>query len=144
MTAHRLLLVDDNPADVAMLREALDGRDIAVQSHHDPKDALSVLLSGAATAPFDLVVLDYTMPGMTGLQWLTRVRSYPRFAELPIVVWTGSANPRETERLRALDAAIQRKPGTYQEVLAFSSYLALKLEKMRAAGLRSGSGMPGG
>ena len=131
MAAHRIMLVEDNPADVALLLEALEGRDIAVECHSQPKDALAVMLSGSATAPIDLVVLDYTMPGMTGLEWLTRVRSYPRFAELPIVVWTGSANPREAERLRMLDAAIQPKPGTYQEVLEFCSYLGLKLEKAR-------------
>ncbi len=144
MPAHRILLVEDNPADIAMLLEALTGRDIAVQSHHDPRDALAVLLSGATTSPVDLVVLDYCMPGMTGREWLTRVRSYPRFAELPIVVWTSNADPREADHLRTLNAAIQRKPGTYQEVLAFASYLALKLEKMRAAALRGASGMIGG
>ncbi len=144
MAAHRLMLVDDNPADIALLLEALEGRDIAVVCHHDPKDALAVMLSGAATVPVDLVVLDYTMPGMTGLEWLTRVRSYARFAELPIVVWTGSANPREAERLRELNAAIQPKPGSYQEVLEFCSYLGLKLAKMRAAPVRAASEPIGG
>lgn len=132
------MLVDDNPADSALLLEALEGRDIDVECHHAPKDALAVLLSGASTAPVDLVVLDYTMPDMSGLEWLTRVRSYARFTELPIVIWTGSANPREAERLRTLNAAIQPKPGSYQEVLEFCTYLALKLEKTR--NLRAASG----
>jgi len=137
MPAHRILLVEDNPADIALLLEALDGRDIAVECHHNPKQALAVLLgSSASAAPFDLVVLDYNMPGMSGLDWLTRVRGYPRFAELPIVVWTGSSSPREAESLRVLDAAIQRKPNNYQEVLAFSSYLGIKLEKLRACAAR--------
>ena len=131
MANFRILLVEDNPADIALLLEALAGRDIAVQSHHDPQDALSALLTGASTSPIDLVVLDYNMPAMTGLEWLTRVRALPRFAELPIVVWTSSTNPREAELLRELNAAVQRKPTTYHEVLAFSSYLALKLEKLR-------------
>lgn len=143
MATHRILLVEDNPADIALLLEALAGRDIAVQSHHDPQDALAALLTGATSAPVDLVVLDYTMPGMTGLEWLTRVRAYPRFAELPIVVWTSNSDPREADRLRELNAAIQRKPTTYHEVLAFSSYLALKLEKLRTVAARTATAGPG-
>jgi CheY-like chemotaxis protein len=140
MSTPRILIVEDNPADIALLMEALEGRDITVESHHDPKDALGSLVSGASTRPVDLVVLDYNMPGMTGLEWLSKVRSYPRFSELPIVVWSSSSSPREAEKLRALQASIHRKPATYQEVLEFSSYLALKIEKLRAVGARSATG----
>lgn len=128
MARRSILLVEDNPADVALLRDVLTGHDIAVQSFDDPREALVALLSDAGPIP-DLVVLDHAMPNMTGLEWLTRVRADPRFAELPVVIWTGNGSLAEIDRARELKAAIKRKTGDYQGLLWFASCLALQLDQ---------------
>lgn len=48
----------------------------------------------------DLVLLDMVMPGMNGLQFVEKVRSLPRGAELPIIAITSETALRDNELLR--------------------------------------------
>lgn len=83
-------------------------RILIVEDDKDTGEALSLLLEHAGhhteTAPSghealgtimshkpDLVVLDLSMPGMDGTSVLEIIRSYMRFRNLPVVVWTGMA-----------------------------------------------------
>lgn len=58
----------------------------------DGAEALRVLQQ----RPIDLVLLDMMMPTMDGLEFLTRVRSMPGFADLPILAITSEAQKAET------------------------------------------------
>ncbi|MEJ2347052.1 MAG: response regulator [Gammaproteobacteria bacterium] len=67
---YRLMLVDDEPLMLKALKRVLatDGRDI--ETYTDPHAALRRL----RTTPFDLILSDYRMPGMDGVQLLSAVR----------------------------------------------------------------------
>ena len=58
----------------------------------DGAEALRVLQQ----RPIDLVLLDMMMPTMDGLEFLTRVRSMPGFADLPILAITSEAQKADT------------------------------------------------
>jgi CheY-like chemotaxis protein len=83
----RLLVVEDNPAEAHVigfvLRQA--GYDVTVAS--DGRTAWD-LLNGEE---FDLVVSDFTMPGMTGGELCARMRKDGRLIEIPFILLTARA-----------------------------------------------------
>src|SRR5436853_7533960 len=79
-TTVNLLLVDDNPMVLGMLRGAL--KPLAnVTTSNDSADALLK----AVDDPPDLLVSDYRMPGMDGRQLIEKLRSRPRTAGNAII-----------------------------------------------------------
>ncbi|ACZ30296.1 response regulator receiver protein [Xylanimonas cellulosilytica DSM 15894] len=91
----QVLLVEDDPGDVLMTREALD-------DHHVPNE-LHVVRDGVAALDFlhkradhegaptpDLVLLDLNLPRMPGLDVLKAVKGDPALARIPVIVLTTS------------------------------------------------------
>jgi DNA-binding response OmpR family regulator len=60
----RVLVVDDEPPIVALYLEALRRAGFEVESAHDAQSALIKLAAG----PVDLLVVDYRLPDLTGLE----------------------------------------------------------------------------
>ncbi len=79
-----ILVVDDNPADVRLIREALAERRI-----HVAEDAFAALDFLGATTP-GLVLLDLSLPRMNGHELLSEIRAQPRLAEVPVVIFSSS------------------------------------------------------
>jgi DNA-binding response OmpR family regulator len=86
--------VDDSAEARQAARRALEGDGFSVVEASDGHAALVAL---AADSP-DLVLLDLTMPAMSGLEVLTQVR---RESTVPVIVLSGRAE--ETERVLALE-----------------------------------------
>ena len=96
MNPHVVLLVDDNPDDIALTRWAFKkhrfGVDIIVA--RDGSTALDLLLPDD---PRDrlrpaIVLLDIDMPTVSGLHVLHTVRAHPLTTALPVVILTGSTH----------------------------------------------------
>lgn len=112
----KILIVDDEPANVALLKELLlEGGYSRIQSVTDARTALETF---AAFRP-DMVLLDLMMPHIDGFGILEALRSGDAIESfLPIVVLTADVN-EETKR-RALDAGAADflcKPFDHTEVL---------------------------
>jgi len=80
----RVLVVDDDPPVVELLRQALSDAGFQVEAAPDGAHAL---LAIDALRP-DLVVLDAMMPVMDGFQVLRTLRERPATADLPVVMLT--------------------------------------------------------
>lgn len=104
-----ILLVEDNPADVRMMQEALFLAEIrhnlAVVT--DGEEALRYLNRQDqyvnATRP-DVVLLDIKLPKMSGHEVLYGIRQHPELHTLPVMMLTSSAAPQDrstSERLQA-------------------------------------------
>jgi CheY-like chemotaxis protein len=96
----RVLVVDDN-ADlcktmVAMIR--------LLGAHADCALSGQAALSYVAQRPVDLVILDYMMPDMDGLNVLQRLRADPRTRDLPVVFYTAAPVDALREQAAALGA----------------------------------------
>ena len=66
----------------------------------------------------DLVITDYQMPVMTGVELIENLRSDPRFAELPVIMLTARGFAIEEEKKERLNvAACLSKPFSPREVL---------------------------
>ncbi len=92
----KILLVDDNPMVLGMLRQALSPL-AAVATAGDGADALLK----AVDDPPDLLVSDYRMPGMDGRQLVEKLKSRPGTAGMSIVLLATRADL--TEKLGALE-----------------------------------------
>lgn len=103
-----ILLVEDNPGDVRLTREALQESDLEVslQVARDGEEALEVLQRRGqhsnAQRP-DLVLLDLNLPRMDGREVLARIRGDADLRRIPVVVLTVST--AEEDVLRSYDLA---------------------------------------
>jgi CheY-like chemotaxis protein len=94
-TAVHILLVEDDPGDVFLTREALlEGKlvhtlrviaDGEAASHH----LLEEVAVGAAPRP-DLIILDLNLPRLSGHEVLARIKAQPALRAIPCVVLTTS------------------------------------------------------
>ena len=109
----RLLVVEDDPELLKLLHDALTTAGFICRQAADGRDAFIQLRQ----EPFDLVVLDWTLPGLSGLELLRRMRSTAINA--PVLMLT--ARDQLEERVEALDAGADdflTKPFELQELQA--------------------------
>jgi CheY-like chemotaxis protein len=109
-TRIQLLVVEDNPADVQLLRFALDvaGLNCEMTVMEDGGEALAFFKkegNHVAEPRPDLAILDLNLPKYGGLEVLEVARANPRYSDLPILVFSSSSSPRERGRLEALGMA---------------------------------------
>jgi class 3 adenylate cyclase len=93
-----VLVVDDHPADRALLVDLLDIQGYRTMTASSGAEALAAV----ERASPDLVLLDVMMQDMSGLEVCRALRSGPQHAALPIVLVT--ARDPDTERVRGLEA----------------------------------------
>jgi CheY-like chemotaxis protein len=94
----RVLVVDDDPQVLRLLRVNFELEGYDVVSASDGNEALETI---AAQAP-DLVVCDVMMPGMDGFEVVRRLRSDASTSRLPIVML--SAKAMGSDARKGLDA----------------------------------------
>jgi two-component system, chemotaxis family, response regulator Rcp1 len=102
---YRILVVEDNPNDVELLRMALEEAQVECELTviDDGGDALAFIAKqSAADAPPDLAILDLNLPRRDGVEVLSGMRSNPVFSDVPVAVLSSSALPRERARVEAL------------------------------------------
>jgi two-component system phosphate regulon response regulator PhoB len=111
----RVALVEDQP-DVASLLHynlAAAGFQVEVMTRGDDAEAK------LQAQPPDLLILDWMLPGLSGIELLRRLRRWPRTQHLPIIMLT--ARTEESELVRALEAGADDfvpKPFSLKELLA--------------------------
>jgi CheY-like chemotaxis protein len=92
-----ILVVEDNADDSYLLTRQL------ARAHFDDyvtvigngQDALD-FLQHCAVLPL-AIFLDLRLPGMSGTELLEKIRQDARFQRIPVIVMTGSADPRDLE-----------------------------------------------
>ncbi len=108
----RILVVDDEPQIVRVLRAALQSNGYEIFTASNGADALQVFLD----ANPDLVITDLVMPEMDGVELTREIRQR---ASTPVIVV--SVRSQEREKIRALDEGADdyiTKPFAIQELLA--------------------------
>lgn len=83
-----VLAVEDNPGDARLIREALEEDDrVKVRVAWNGSEGLALLEEGP---PPDMILLDINLPGLGGLDLLSRIRAMPELERVPIVMFTSS------------------------------------------------------
>jgi CheY-like chemotaxis protein len=118
-----LVIVEDNPTDVFLIREALRAYrlEVDVRVFEDGEEAIDLIRlldsDDSQTCP-ELMLLDLNLPRADGFEVLKRLRDSRRCAEIPVIVMTSSAALPDRERSKALGAdAYFRKQAGYHASL---------------------------
>ena len=110
----RILVVEDNPDELALLRMSLKGAGFSVTTASTGEEALK-----QAKAIPDLIVLDLVLPQMDGFTVCERLRKEQATASIPILMLTGY--PSQLKRLAGLAGGANdfvSKPITAEELIA--------------------------
>jgi len=129
-----ILLAEDNPADVYLIREALreHGVDCALRIASDGGEVLGIISSERAQVDaqgLGLIILDLNLPRHDGTEILQRLREATEFAHIPVVVLTSSDSPRDRLVASQLGAACYlRKPSSLEQFLSLGAVFKDLLE----------------
>ncbi|MEW8563904.1 MAG: response regulator, partial [Candidatus Thiodiazotropha sp.] len=115
MTVPRILAVDDEPAVGEMLRFILEQDGFQADFVEDATQAINQIRKSKP----DLILLDWMMPGMSGLELAGRLKKDRDTAGIPIIMLT--AKGEEDDKVRGLDIGAEdyvTKPFSARELLA--------------------------
>ena len=105
---HRILLIEDNPGDVRLIKEALRVHSVEYQLTQIDKvdDAVRAVNGYGENDPAlpDLILLDYNLPRGDAVDVLTAVLKNPALAKIPKAVVTSSLAPKDREQALRLGA----------------------------------------
>jgi signal transduction histidine kinase/CheY-like chemotaxis protein len=105
VTGSRILIVDDNEVNRAILLEQLGSWHFEAAAVASGREALSALRQASANnRPFELIILDQHMPGMNGSAVIAAVREEPVIAATAIVMLTSVDQSGDAREMRALGA----------------------------------------
>jgi len=126
MRRYKVLVVEDNPNDVALLRLALTEAHVECDLTviDDGGDALAFVREIHDSEVPDLAVLDLNLPKRDGLEVLQGIRSNPALSSLSVVVLSSSSAPRDRSRLQTF--GVRRyfvKPPDFDEFLKLGEEL---------------------
>ena len=129
-----ILLVEDSPRDEALTLRALAMNKIVnnITVVRDGAEALEYLFGTGAYADRDMsvvpqvVLLDLKLPKVDGLEVLRRMRSDPRTARLPVVIFTSSSEEEDVISSYSLGAnSYVRKPVDFEHFLEATKQVGL-------------------
>jgi chemotaxis family two-component system response regulator Rcp1 len=102
-------LVEDNPADVQLAREAMKqgGIPYSLKVAANGEEAMSYLLSRDSDAGLerpDIILLDLNLPGKGGIEILKDIKANPDLKHIPVIVLTSSNDEWDVESAYAVHA----------------------------------------
>lgn len=115
MTATKILLIEDEPAIREMVVVALGRAGYDILEAGDAREAENVLAEGLP----DLILLDWMLPGTSGIELARRLRREEYTREVPIIMLT--ARTEEDDRVRGLEVGADdyiTKPFSTRELAA--------------------------
>ena len=130
MTSLSVLLVEDNPANQAVIKAMLGRFDVN----------LTVVLSGelgiesAMKFNFDLILMDFQLPGLSGVEAARRIRAYEnekRFGEKKAIIIAFTAEAFKETEIDCLNAGMNgflTKPLKFQVLIDKLAYFGIDLK----------------
>jgi CheY-like chemotaxis protein len=121
-----VLVVDDNSEEVRLIAAALAEQltNIQIRSVLHGAEALETLKSiGKQTLP-NVIIIDYHMPKMTAFEFLKQFGLLENVSKIPVIVWTGEADPSIVQECQRAGAHhVRLKPTNYDDYMSFALIL---------------------
>ena len=87
-----ILVVDDSATTRVEIRRELESLGyFNIREAEDGNDAYAKMAAATKKIPFSLVIADWNMPGMNGLELLKKIRSRPEWINLPFIMLTAES-----------------------------------------------------
>lgn len=125
----RILLIEDNEIDIALLRHALD------QNGHEYE--LEILSNGEAALAFIheyrtgrrhpepcIILIDLYLPAHDGIAVLKAIRQVPALEHIQVMVLTSLASPDQQEEIARMGAHYRKKPFKLSELSELANEIA--------------------
>lgn len=113
MSALQTLVVDDSASARTVLKRLLERKGVQVDQTESGMQALDYL----KTKKPDLIFMDHTMPGMSGLEAVRAIRKDPATASIPVVMYTSQSDENYLQEALATGALdIIPKPATWNKL----------------------------
>ena len=117
-----VLVADDEPHIGRIIKMKLEQGPFRVTLAYDGREALDVL---ERESDIGLVLLDLMMPQLSGLDVLTRIRSDPRWRDLPCIILTAAGQEQQHRQAMELGASeFLTKPFSPKKLYARTAELA--------------------
>lgn len=126
MTLKRALVVDDSKSARFALKKQLERYQLSVELADSGEEALEFL----KTHMVDVVFMDHVMPGMNGLEAVKAIKSNPRTATIPVMMYTSKGGEVYVSQARAL-GAVDLLPKQVEPGVLFGMLLKLGLVRDR-------------
>jgi CheY-like chemotaxis protein len=111
----KILMIEDNPADVVLWRMGLDGcgEDYSLEILPDGEAALKFVhahRAGLHKPEPCVILLDLYLPKHNGMEVLRAIKDEPALAHITVVVWTSVASQADLREVARLGAICRQKP----------------------------------
>ena len=122
---YRLFLVEDNPAEVRLIKEAIKeallSEVLELSYAYDGEEACEMLDTAKILGKkFDLVLLDLNMPRVTGKEVLEKIKTDPELSGVPVIIVTNSDYKKDMIECYRLGAdGYLQKPADFKKLVDF-------------------------
>ena len=129
--AWRILVADDDPEICTLIKTILRNASFQVEICSDAESALVHLQRDKA---YDLLISDFMLPGISGIELITMVRANPQTAKLPILMISGHSNYAMDARAKSAGADhFLNKPFTLTQLRTTVTTLCSKYRPLTPA-----------
>lgn len=97
-----VMIIEDETPLLLAIQKKLEHSGFETITARDGKQALDYLMN-LKELP-SLIWLDYYLPSMSGLEFLTEIKKHPRLAKIPVFVVSNTASPDKVETMMELGA----------------------------------------
>lgn len=112
----KILIVDDHEMGRRALKLFLEQQGYSCEEADNGVSALAQLEAGQAV---DLIISDNQMPGMTGMEFLTKLKIRPQFSSIPVILYSGNLTEDLYAQAKKIGAqAVLDKPYKFGSLLA--------------------------
>lgn len=110
----RVLVADDDSAIRALVDSVLRNGPYEMTTC---ADAESALVAVECEEPFDIIICDFMLPGISGIDFVERLRAMPGYPHTPVLMISGHTNYSMDDRAKAAGAdAFLNKPFTVSQL----------------------------
>lgn len=100
LAGKKILLVEDDAFLASIMNSRLTSRNVQITVAKNGEDALAAL----AGTPFDAILLDVLLPGMSGFEVLETIRNTPEIKDTPVTIISNFSQIKDREKAESMQA----------------------------------------
>jgi len=131
---YRIVVIEDNSADVCLIKDALKQAGIGFEIHsiEDGETARNYIQAPNSVLP-DLVLLDLNFPRIDGMELLRLIRQQASFESVPVIVWSSLPSHKDLRAISEFQGTqVICKPSSFDAFLELGALIGKVLNSSRS------------